>query len=417
MDRNETLIPDFASVLSGGEDGSIKTKNIPHIMENQPGIGSGEVVLGDSSEEEMDESDSESESGSESESESELESECEGVSASEFESDSDSDSECEDDASESEDETTTGDEASKTIEVGCDATDDDDGDEDHVYEEGNMDEQEEVCYEDTDLGGEKVDAASLVAASIIAGGGAVRSGSGWTWTSIFVVFAAAGGLGIVLLYAIKRINDLTRLVKVLEENSDMAMNERDVQVITTKVIGDMLEDSEDSAYCNVDTDSVQTEFDDNVESGKQEKNQQTISEILKKDDAKKDDGLFVGKNKDGNEQKEEDVQGNMVAENEKGEEFAVVVIQGGKEESKKQKDVRRADVSEKQSVVNSDSETPPLIPEVAEPEKNDSESDVDNLVVMVRTLSLSDASDLSDDLVEKKEPSRLTRSTKRTRSV
>lgn len=42
----------------------------------------------------------------------------------------------------------------------------------------------------------------------------------------------------------------------------MAINERDVQVITTQVIGDMLEDSDTWRDLNIDTpDEVQTEFD------------------------------------------------------------------------------------------------------------------------------------------------------------
>lgn len=128
--------------------------------------------------------------------------------------------------------------ASKTIRFGV-GDESDGGGVAHVYEDDGQfqddvedEDDEEVHYEDTDLGGEDVATASLIAASLVAGGGAVRSGTGWTWMSVFIVLSAAGGLGLVLLYAIKRINDLTRLVKSLEENSHMAINERDVQVIT-----------------------------------------------------------------------------------------------------------------------------------------------------------------------------------------
>ena len=156
----------------------------------------------------------------------------------------------------------------------------------------NVDDGDEVCYEDTDLGGEDVATASLIAASLIAGGGAVRPGGGWTWTSIFIIISAAGGLGIVLLYAIKRINDLTRLVKTLEENSHMTINERDVQVITTQVIGDMLqasepaEDPEDhgesahnTSFYGATTDPVQTEV--NL---KAVPRQQSVADVLREND-------------------------------------------------------------------------------------------------------------------------------------
>ena len=157
----------------------------------------------------------------------------------------------------------------------------------------SVDDGDEVCYEDTDLGGEDVATASLVAASLIAGGGAVRPGGGWTWTSIFIIISAAGGLGIVLLYAIKRINDLTRLVKTLEENSHMTINERDVQVITTQVIGDMLqaaepaddpEDHGESAHntssYGANTDPVQREVNQNAV----QQRQQSVAEVLREND-------------------------------------------------------------------------------------------------------------------------------------
>ena len=170
--------------------------------------------------------------------------------------------------------------ASKTISV-CEQ-DEDTGSVCHVYENDDQkedgskpgdwtpSEEEEVCYEATDLGGEDVATASMLAASLLAGGGAVRSRTGWTSVNMLVVLSAAGALGLILLYTIKRINDLTRLVKILEENSHMTMNERDVQVITAQVIDDMLEDVEDTPSANemtsqpveedVEEDGVQTEF-------------------------------------------------------------------------------------------------------------------------------------------------------------
>jgi len=314
MNHNtEEKMPDFASILSEEyafpnediraddnekTDPSVAMK-LKDLMEDRE-ESSGEEELDESSEDDS-VSDYESESdadsaGTASESEYELSDQHDKHIVSPDTDESGSEYESDDEESIASSESL---QASKTIRVGD--QDDESGDVSHVYEEENVEknrssqqgdwappEEEEVCYEATDLGGEDVATASMLAASLVAGTGAVRSGTGWTWVNMIVILSAAGGLGLVLLYAIKRINDLTRLVKTLEENSHMAMNERDVQVITTQVIGDMLEDVENTPSANektfqpVEEDGVQTEFEKFEKLEKLEKLEkaQSIADIL-----------------------------------------------------------------------------------------------------------------------------------------
>ena len=305
MDYDDTPIPDFASILSGGELSVHETPRRASCDEKEM-IETGLVNV----EEVETESDVESESELESESESESESEPE--SESEYESTDDesasvsekAESECESDDDICSDEYESR-QASKKIDIGAysqndadvehvydDDDNDDEDEEDEEDEEDDGDEEmeideQEVCYEDTDLGGEDAATASLLAASLVAGGSVARSRTGWTWTSIFVVLSAAGGLGIVLLYAIKRINELNRLVQKLEENSHMALNQRDVQVITTQVIGDILQDSEiadnaeNAENVTSNPDPVQAEFSHFVANEtKKGSDKESVSELV-----------------------------------------------------------------------------------------------------------------------------------------
>ena len=337
MNHDDVMMPDFSSVLSEGAGSSHATQ--PKTVGDEPGRSAPNVSIkikdlmedrqsfeSESEDELLDaSSQDQQESGSELGPRPRIESESSGSefsesSESDFESESSGsescESESEEDSAESED--ISDDEprasshesrrASTEIEIG--ECDEEAGVAEHVYDEEEEEEEEEeedeeedveedeeedeeeheVCYENTDLGGENVDTASLIAASILAGGGAVRSGTGWTWTSIFIIISAAGGIGIVLLYAINRISELTRLVKTLEENSHMAISERDVQVITTQIIGDMLEDADDSRGQTVETtgQEIQSESNTFVAEENQEVNrQQSVSELLQKDGSEK----------------------------------------------------------------------------------------------------------------------------------
>jgi hypothetical protein len=320
MNYADADIPDFSSVLSQGGQSIDDTLN-NNMEQNDPAERDLEEESLDESSE--DEEVSDDDSGSDSDA-----SEVDPMHESASESDDD-EPQSDDDESQSDDDDSVSEEyesdseydsdgaqstgsyeslqASKTIRFGA-------GDESngggfaHVYEDDGQhqddvedEDGEEVNYEDTDLGGEDVATASLIAASLVAGGGAVRSGNGWTWMSMFIVLSAAGGLGLVLLYAIKRINDLTRLVKSLEENSHMAINERDVQVITTQVIGDMLQDSEEPDGTDTESsrvgkeDTVQAEFDNFAVDYKKEtiENAQTISDLLQDEDPSDDEKVEI----------------------------------------------------------------------------------------------------------------------------
>ncbi|AAK14485.1 unnamed protein product [Ectocarpus sp. 4 AP-2014] len=330
----------------------------------------------------------------------------------EYESESDCDS---DEESSSDDDSSN----SRTSDVG--ECDEEERGTEHVYEqEADTDEEEEEAeeeeeggggfYDDTDLGGDTVDTASMIAASVVAGAGAVRSGTGWTWTSIFIVISAAGGVGIVLLYAIKRINELTRLVKTLEENSHMAINERDVQVITTQVIGDMLEDSDNSRDPIIDTperdstietpQEVQTEFDNVVEGN------QSVSELLQEDDKDETDNEGA--------RAEQEPLAVPEIKHEKGHEASspLVIVEkkhGSIVDVLKEPAKPSVAAEEERGITAVDK---PVEQRVKEMEKDDpDDSIVDDLSTMVEAMSLS------EDFIETEESSRLITGTKRVRTV
>lgn len=324
MDYDDTTIPDFSSVLSGGEVESHQSyklnpsthKSVADKRMSPASIGSGsarhfqdtmekgDAVIDDQG---LDTGSNniryETETETETESESDSESDCESDSESDSESgpeseaceqhededggevqDQDQDQQKEEEEEEYEYEYEDEDEDTDQDDDGDGDGDDDESEseDEHGFEDQD---ENEVCYEDTDLGGEDVSPASLIAASLVAGGSAVRSGTGWSWTSILIIVSAAGGLGIILLYALKRINELTRLVKMMEENSHMAMNERDVQVITTRVIEDMLQDSDETDG----SDQVQeshnvSQSGDKEEQQLKEKQDVSVAHVFKNDD-------------------------------------------------------------------------------------------------------------------------------------
>ncbi|CAN0593706.1 unnamed protein product, partial [Ectocarpus sp. 12 AP-2014] len=280
---------------------------------------------------------------------------------------------------------------------------DEEEEEEEEEDDDNNESDNEVCYEDTDLGGETVDTASMIAASVVAGAGAVRSGTGWTWTSVFIVLSAAGGVGIVLLYAIKRINELTRLVKTLEESSHMAINERDVQVITTQVIGDMLEDSDNSRDSTTETpDEVQTEFDSvegtqrhptikmprEVQTGFDNFEGKSVSELLQEDGTDETDS--------GGDSAEEGPTVVPEIRDEKGDEdnSSLVIVekkQGSSVDALKEPDKPSVAAEEEEGITNSTIDKP-VQKRVKEMEKDDSDSIVDDLATMVEAMSLSEDS-------------------------
>ena len=126
--------------------------------------------------------------------------------------------------------------------------DSDDDSENELDEISEIDEDEEHIYpeeeEDDDLGGEDVATASLVAASLVSGMTIGKTKTGMSWTHLMFNVVAIGGLGIALYFAWSRIRELTKNLKELEESNHMAMTERDVQVITTQVIDEMLKESD-----------------------------------------------------------------------------------------------------------------------------------------------------------------------------
>jgi len=109
-----------------------------------------------------------------------------------------------------------------------------------------------ICYPDVvddianeDLGGENVSTASVMAASMMSGAIVAKSKGSMAWYVILFNVIAVGGLGLALYYAWRRIQELSKMVKTLEEENHMAINERDVQVITTKVIEEIINESGD----------------------------------------------------------------------------------------------------------------------------------------------------------------------------
>ena len=132
--------------------------------------------------------------------------------------------------------------------VDIDDMDSDDDSENELDEISEIDEDEEHIYpeeeEDDDLGGEDVATASLVAASLVSGMTIGKTKTGMSWTHLMFNVVAIGGLGIALYFAWSRIRELTKNLKELEESNHMAMTERDVQVITTQVIDEMLKESD-----------------------------------------------------------------------------------------------------------------------------------------------------------------------------
>ncbi|CAN0249509.1 unnamed protein product [Ectocarpus sp. 6 AP-2014] len=442
MTRHDVPMPDFSSVLLGGDDSQTfgKKTAVERASGGEPVDNSGIAAPPESRPIPVHDSSSESETedicepgpvpdhcssfGSETEDLYESETECdfpefpespESCESSESSESSesaessvyDSESDCD-----SDDESSSDDDSCSSRESDIGECDEEECGVEHVYEqeEDTDDEGEEEggeeeggIYDDTDLGGQTVDTASMIAASVVAGAGAVRSGTGWTWTSMFIVLSAAGGVGIVLLYAIKRINELTRLVKTLEENSHMAINERDVQVITTQVIGDMLEDTDNSRDATIDTpegsergSSIETPHEVQRECIIQTQavdRPQFQAELLQDDDIEATDN--------GGARAEEE---SLVVSESKNERSPLVSVDVLKEPA-----TPSVAAEEERKITTIDKPVEQKVEEIGKDEPDD--SIVDDLATMVKAMSLS------EDSVETEGSSRLITGTKRVRSV
>ena len=116
-----------------------------------------------------------------------------------------------------------------------------------VYQEHIYDQEQMSDAMGSDMGGEDVAAASVVAASIITGATMAKGRFGNTMNLLYMMgnIAAIGGIGLLLYYAWKRINDLSNKIRILEENEHLEMDNLDVKNICTSVLEEILEDGSD----------------------------------------------------------------------------------------------------------------------------------------------------------------------------
>ena len=92
---------------------------------------------------------------------------------------------------------------------------------------------------DEDIGGQSI-AQSVIAASVVSGFAASRKRS--TWVPVVLGVAAMGIVGFAVYYFMRRFNQLQKKIRILEENQDMSLNDKDVEAITTKVLEDILDE-------------------------------------------------------------------------------------------------------------------------------------------------------------------------------